>query len=136
MSTTQLTIVCLTLIILAVAVLRTRHLAHEDVAAEARRRYDLEAMQRVRESVKPPLTVGDRVTVHTTDDRSLHGVVLDESHGRLRLGDAQLVTASGKQPIPGGVVSLPAVSEAFRQEHEAPTPRTAVRELAGVNGRL
>lgn len=116
MTTTQLTIVCLTVLASLLAVLRARHLSQQATLADGVRARELAHFAALRDL--PPVTTGDRVTVHTTDDRSLHGVIVAEAHGRLRLGDAQVVTAQGKLPVPGGVVSIPSSSEAFRQEHE------------------
>lgn len=94
MTTLQLAMVCLTVFgtvaVLRSPTLRTRPAAH-----------------------------GHRVTINTRrpDDQTLTGIVDGEWADRVRLVDAHVVTATGTQPVPGGIVSIPKTNEAWRQEH-------------------
>lgn len=99
MSTVQLVIVCVTVLLIVVTV----------CAAPVARRE------------RPASLVGSRVTVHTRrpDDRSLTGIVDQDTASYVRLVDASYVTSAGVQPVPGGVAIIPAQNEAWRQEHEA-----------------
>lgn len=96
MTTLQLAIVCLTALAITATICASRGPAARSRAAR-----------------------GSRVTINTLrpDDQTLTGIIDGEWPDRVRLVDAHVVTPSGAQPVPGGVVSIPKANEAWRQEH-------------------
>jgi hypothetical protein len=88
MTTAQLIIVCVTVLLLAgiaaITLILTRPLEDDDEAA------------------LPP-RVGHRVTVHTKqpDDQTLFGVLVGDYEDRIVLEDAEYITALGPNPMPG-----------------------------------
>lgn len=66
------------------------------------------------------ITPGVAVTVHTRkpDDQTIHGVVIADTPERLILHGAKYVTAAGDSPIPSPVV-IPTTSVSWLQTHGA-----------------
>ncbi len=103
MSTTQLCIVCLTILSLAVIVAYVRRLE----ANERRHRAELDASDRVRLAEWQPVSevvapaVGATLAVHF-DGRVIQGTLDGLDEDWLLLTDASVVAGSSTQPIGGG----------------------------------
>jgi hypothetical protein len=90
-------------------------------AAPARELADaVRALQITADRLTPaPVRAGKPTTIHTRDEKTITGVLLEEFADRTRLGDARYVTAQGETPVPGSVATVLKINEAWRQEHEA-----------------
>lgn len=102
MTTLQLSIVCLTGIVLALVVRAPLH----------------------RSARRAPSRRGYRVTVHTKqpDDKTFYGVLVGDYRDRLVLEDAEYVTPAGSERIPGRQHEIAAGDVAWRDVHDRVAP--------------
>jgi hypothetical protein len=91
-STVQLVIVCVTVLLLAV----TAAVAHVATAT---------AREAAATPPAAPVRTGRRVTIHTKepDDRTIYGLLVADFPDRLSLENAEFVNAAGKHALPGRI---------------------------------
>lgn len=101
MTTGQLLIVCLTTLLLTAAAAAGTVLAARQRAITRLAIARVDAAARIRTpTASAPSRVGERVTVHTKDERTIFGVIAGDYPDRIVLDHAEYVTNQGATPLP------------------------------------